>query len=358
MKRTLHYLSFCFQPILGILAADENNGSEKSMRLLGREVAPLGMGCWGIGGRFFAGDQPLGFPDIDSEDAIRVIHAALDAGIDVFDTAAVYGTGRSERLLGSALKGRSEALVISKLGTAFDEETRQVLGDQSDPGDVAPAIEDSLRRLQRDCIDVMLLHLNDLPVAAAMPIFEEMERVRQDGKIRSYGWSTDFPASASAMAHMPGFVGVEHAMNVFVDVPSIQSVVAQQDLVAFIRSPLAMGVLTGKYDGTATVSDDDVRSVNSEKRDYFRDGKALPRYLDELEALRDLLRTRGRTLAQGALGWLMAKSDRNVSLPGARTVMQVRENAEALRFGPLPPDVMAEIETVIRRAPEGEPQAR
>jgi aryl-alcohol dehydrogenase-like predicted oxidoreductase len=328
------------------------------MKLLGREVAPLGMGCWGIGGRFFAGNQPLGFPDLDSDEAIRVLHAALDAGISVFDTAAVYGAGQSERRLGTALKGRSEVVVISKLGTAFDEETRQVLGDRTDPGDIAAAIEDSLRRLQRDCIDVMLLHLNGLPVATAMPIFEEMERAHQSGKIRAYGWSTDFPASAAAMAQMPGFVGVEHAMNVFVDVPSIQSVVEQQDLVAFIRSPLAMGLLTGKYDETSVVSGDDVRSVNSERRDYFRDGKASPKYLTRLEALRDLLRTGGRTLAQGALGWLMAKSDRNVPLPGARTVAQVRENADALRFGPLPQAVMAEIEIVIRRDPEGKPQAR
>jgi len=328
------------------------------MKLLGRDVAPLGMGCWGIGGRFFAGNQPLGFPDIDSNDAVRILHAALDAGIAVFDTAAVYGAGQSERLLGTALKGRSEALIISKLGTAFDEETRQILEDRTDPGGVSTAIEDSLRRLQRDCIDVMLLHLNGLPVAAAAPIFEEMERARQAGKIRSYGWSTDFPESAVAMAQMAGFVGVEHAMNVFVDVPSIQSVVKQQDLVAFIRSPLAMGLLTGGYDATSVVPDDDVRSVNSERRDYFRDGKASPKYLAGLEALRDLLQTGGRTLAQGALGWLMAKSDRNVPLPGARTVAQVRENAGALRFGPLPQAVMAEIETVIRRDPEGRPRAR
>lgn len=328
------------------------------MKLLGRDVAPLGMGCWGLGGRFFAGNQPLGFPDLDEEEAIRILHAALDAGIAVFDTAAVYGAGHSERLLGTALKGRSEALVISKLGTAFDEGTRQVLADRTDPGDIAAAIEGSLRRLQRDCIDVMLLHLNGLPVATAAPIFEEMERARQAGKIRSYGWSTDFPARATAMAQMPGFVGVEHAMNVFVDVPSIQSVVEQRDLVAFIRSPLAMGLLTGKYNATSVVSGDDVRSVNSERRDYFRDGKASPKYLAGLEALRELLRTGGRTLAQGALGWLMAKSDRNVPLPGARTVAQVRENAGALAFGPLPQSVMEEIETVIERDPEGEPRAR
>jgi aryl-alcohol dehydrogenase-like predicted oxidoreductase len=328
------------------------------MNLLGNDVAPLGMGCWAIGGRFFAGDQPLGFPDADDDISTRTLHAALDAGIRVFDTAAVYGAGHSERLLGTALKGRNDALIISKLGTAFDEQTRQVLADQTDAADVDAAIDGSLRRLQRDHIDAMLLHLNALPVAMATPIFEGMEKARQDGKIRAYGWSTDFPASAAAMADMPGFMGIEHAMNVFVDVPSIQVTVEQYDLVAFIRSPLAMGLLTGKFHESSTVPSDDVRSVNSEKRDYFRDGKASPKHLANLNAVRDLLQTAGRTLAQGALGWLMAKSDRNLPLPGARTVEQVTDNAGAIDFGPLPDDVMREIETVIRREPEGEPRAR
>jgi aryl-alcohol dehydrogenase-like predicted oxidoreductase len=328
------------------------------MNLLGNDVAPLGMGCWAIGGRFFDGDQPLGFPDADDDVSARTLHAALDAGIRVFDTAAVYGTGHSERLLGTALKGRNDALIISKLGTAFDEQTRQVLADQTDAADVKVAIDGSLRRLQRDHIDVMLLHLNALPVAVATPIFEEMEKARQAGKVRAYGWSTDFPASTAAMAGMQGFIGIEHAMNVFIDVPSIQSTVEQHDLIAFIRSPLAMGLLTGKFDRSSIVPSDDVRSVNSEKRDYFRDGKASPKHLANLQAVRDLLQTGGRTLAQGALGWLMAKSDRNLPLPGARTVEQVTDNAGAIDFGPLPDDVMRQVETIIRREPEGEPRAR
>jgi len=328
------------------------------VKLLGYDVAPLGMGCWAIGGRFFIGDQPLGFPDVDDDTAVRTLHAALDAGIRVFDTAAVYGAGHSERLLGAALKGCNEALIISKLGTAFDEKTRQVLADQTDAADVAAAIDGSLRRLRRDRIDIMLLHLNALPVAVAGPIFEEMEKARQAGKIRAYGWSTDFPASVRAMAEMPGFVGVEHAMNVFVDVPTIQLVVEKADLAAFIRSPLAMGLLTGKYNEASMIPGDDVRSVNSERRDYFRDGRASAKHLANLEALRDLLQTGGRTLAQGALGWLMAKSDRNIPLPGARTVKQVTENAGAIDFGPLPDDVMREIAAVVRREPEGEPRAR
>lgn len=328
------------------------------MDLLGGDVAPLGMGCWGIGGRFFAGEQPLGFPDIDDDEAIRTVHAALDAGISVFDTAAVYGAGRSERLLGAALKGRGDALVISKLGTAFDEETRQVLADQTDPTDVGAAVEASLRRLGRGHVDIMLLHLNALPVARAAAVFEELEKLRQRELIRAYGWSTDFPESAKAVAQLPGFLGVEHAMNVFVDAPAMQAAVDQFDLAAFIRSPLAMGLLTGKYDGSSFLPRDDVRSVNSEKRDYFRGGRPGAKYLACLAAVRELLQSGGRTLAQGALGWLLAKNARNLPLPGARSVAQVTENAGALEFGPLPEAVMREIESVMPRKPEGEPRAR
>lgn len=331
---------------------------DASMNILGQDVAPVGMGCWPIGGRFFLGDEPLGFPDVDDGTAIQIVHAALDAGIRVFDTAGVYGAGRSELLLGRALKRCGDAVVISKLGMLFDEQSRQVLANECGVADVENAIEASLQRLQRDRVDIMLLHLNALSVTQAQPIFEAMETARVAGKIRAYGWSTDFPASATAMTDMPGFIAVEHAMNVLADAPSMQATVAQHGLVALIRSPLAMGVLTGKYDETLVVTKDDVRFVNSEKRDYFRDGKAAPHHLSTLRAVRDLLRTGGRSLAQGALGWLLAKSHRNLPLPGARSVAQMTENAGALVHGPLPDDVMHDIEAIILRAPEGEPRAR
>lgn len=328
------------------------------MNFLGSDIAPLGMGCWAIGGAFYAGDQSLGFANVNDETSIRTVHAALEAGIRLFDTAAVYGAGHSEELLSIALEKHPDALVISKLGTSFDEQSKQVLGDETDSAAVIPAINASLRRLQRDRIDVMLLHLNSLSVELATPIFEQMEKARQAGKIRAYGWSTDFPASVAAMAEMEGFIGVEHAMSVFMDVPTIQSTVEKKDLFAFIRSPLAMGILTGKFDEASVLPGDDVRSMNTDRRDYFHDGKVDPKYLKNLAAIRELLQAGGRSLSQGALGWLMAKSERNLPLPGARNVEQVQDNAGAIELGPLSAEVMSEIEKLIRRDPEGEPRAR
>lgn len=328
------------------------------MKLLGTEIAPLGMGCWPIGGPFYAGDEPLGFSGAEDGESLRTIHAALDAGIRLFDTAAVYGAGHAERLLGKALKDRPEALIISKIGMGFDEGSKQVLEDETNPATVLPAIERCLGRLQRDCIDVMLLHLNALPVETAAPIFAEMEKARQAGKIRAYGWSTDFPASAEAMAGQQGFLGIEHAMNVFVDVPTIQAAVERHDLVAFIRSPLAMGILTGKFDRDSKMAEDDVRASNAVWRDYFQDGRVAPKYLNGLAAVKELLQTGGRTLAQGALCWLMAKSERNIPLPGARTVAQMQDNAGAVAHGKLPQAVMDEIETLLQREPDDELRPR
>lgn len=328
------------------------------MELLGQDISPMGMGCWAIGGQFYAGNVPHGFPNVDDAESKRAIRATLDAGLRVFDTAAVYGAGHSERLLGETLKDQPDAIIISKLGTAIDEEERQVLHDETKPEDVIPAIERSLRRLNRDCVDVMLLHLNALPIATARPIFEQMELARQMGKLRAYGWSTDFPESAKAMMDLEGYIGIEHAMNLFVDVSTVQKTVSNGGLIAFLRSPLAMGLLTGKYDGTTVMPETDVRSVNNEKRDYFRDAKPAEAHLRNLAAIRELLQTDGRTLAQGALCWLLAKSPRNVPVPGARTEKQATENAGAVAHGPLPKTVMSEIEALMDRPPEGPPRAR
>ncbi len=328
------------------------------MILLDREIPPLGMGCWAIGGPFFAGDEPLGYAGTDDGMSIRTVEAAYEAGIRLFDTAAVYGAGHAERLLGRALKSRDDVLIMSKLGTAFDEETKQILHDETEPAQIEAAIDASRRRLDRDRIDVMFLHLNSLPVTQAMALFNEMERARAAGKIGAYGWSTDFPGSVNALAGRDGVVGIQHAMSVFLDVPTIQAAIENADFSAFIRSPLAMGILTGKFDAESIVGSDDVRAIDSERRDYFRGGKAAPKHLRNLDAIRELLQTGGRSLAQGAIGWLWAKSPRNIPLPGARTPAQARENAGALTHGPLPTGVMAEIETLIQRDPEGPPRAR
>ncbi|WP_298972546.1 aldo/keto reductase [uncultured Roseobacter sp.] len=319
------------------------------MNFLDQEIAPLGMGCWPIGGAMFTGDQPLGYANSDDAESIRTIHAALDAGITLFDTAAAYGAGHAERLLARALKDRPDAMLVTKIGITIDETSKQLSFEDAEPETVLPAIDACLSRLQRDRIDLMLLHQNGLAVDRAEAVFDEMEKARAAGKIRSYGWSTDFAESASALAKRKHFTAVQHAMNVFVDAPDMQQVADRHDLTALIRSPLAMGLLSGKYGKNDAVSADDIRATDNLMIRYFEGAKANPAFLTQLEKVRELLMSDGRSLVQGAICWLWAKNDRNVPIPGARTVEQITGIAGALAFGPLPELVMAEIEQAIER---------
>lgn len=328
------------------------------MTLFENDIARVGMGCWAIGGPFTAGTESWGYGDANDEQSEETIHAALDAGIQLFDTAPAYGAGHSERLLGKALKNRHDAVIVTKLGLAIDEVSRQILGEDSQPGSVASAIEGSLERLQRERIDVMLLHLNTLSVERAEGIFTELEKAVQAGKVGAYGWSTDFPESIAQTAHGASYKVVEHGMNIFMDVPTVQNTVRQHELTALIRSPLAMGVLTGKYGPDSVQPENDIRSTDAHWMEYFDKGRPSADYLANLNALRELLQSDGRTLAQGALCWLLAKESFNVPVPGARTPDQAIENAGAIQCGPLSDTVMQEIETMVVRAPEGEPRER
>lgn len=207
----------------------------------------LGMGCWAIGGQFFDGEMQLGFTGHDDAESVATVHAAYDAGVRLFDTAPVYGAGHSERLLGEALKGRSDVTISTKIGLRFDENSRQVLGEDIEPADLTAALNSSRTRLQRDHLDIVFLHLNTLPVAKAEPLFDVLEEEIAKGRVGAYGWSCDFPDAVSAVAERPGFLLVQHAMNVFFDGPSMMDVVNHHELASFNRSPLAMGLLTGKF---------------------------------------------------------------------------------------------------------------
>lgn len=325
------------------------------MKFLDTYISPLGMGCWPIGGAMFFGDEPLGYTNVDDDESIRAIHAALDSGITLFDTAPAYGAGHAEQILARALKDRPKALIATKFGTGIIEESKQLTDNEDDPASVLPAIERSLERLGRDSIDVLILHLNSLSVPKAEALFDEVERACAAGKVRSYGWSTDFSESAGAFADRPAFVVVEHAMNVLLDAPRMRKTLVDNDLVGLIRSPLAMGLLGGNYGIGDAMRKDDIRATANPRTDYFANGQVNPAYFTKLDPIRELLTIGGRTLAQGALGWLWAQDGSNIPIPGARTVEQIEGLAGALAFGALPDDVMAQIETLIVREPDETP---
>ncbi len=318
------------------------------MKFLNSEISPLGIGCWPIGGKMFAANgQSLGYSNSDDSESIKAIHAALANGITLFDTAAAYGAGHSERLLAKALKNHPDAIVVTKIGIGIDESSKTLTGEELAPSTVMPAINNCLKRLDRESIDLLLLHPNDVPLEQATLIFDEMEKARAIGKVRAFGWSTDFIENVNAMKDRTGFAAVEHAMNVFMDAPDMQAIVHQNNLSTLIRSPLAMGLLSGKYTIDSKLPSNDIRATNQGWAKYYIDGKPNPDYINRFDAVRELLQTGERTPVQGALAWLWAKSPMNIPVPGARTVEQVEGLASALAFGPLPSDTMKEISALI-----------
>lgn len=323
-------------------------------RKLGRsgiEISAMGMGCWAIGGPFWGGETPLGWGEVDDNESIRAIQTCIDLGVNFFDTASVYGTGHSEQVLGQAIEGQRDQVVIAtKFGPVFDEATRQATGGDASPEGIRRSCEDSLRRLNTDYIDLFQFHFNDHPVSEAGEVRDTLEGLVKAGKIRTYGWSTDFPDRARFFAEGPNCSTIQLQLNVLEDNPDVIAVCEEFDLAAINRGPLAMGLLTGKYKPGTKLGEDDVRGTKSpEWMSYFKDGEPTPAWMEKVTAVRDILTTQGRTLAQGALAWLWARSEKTIPIPGIRTVAQAEENCKAMAFGPLPPEQMQEIDQLIGR---------
>ena len=323
-------------------------------RTLGRSgivVSALGMGCWAIGGPFWSGATPQGWGEVDDEESIRAIHKALDLGVNLFDTANVYGAGHSERVLGRAFDGRRTQVVIAtKFNAVFDETTRQVTGADTSSEGIRSACEASLRRLNTDYIDLYQFHDNGYPAEKAAPIRETLEELVQEGKIRSYGWSTDFPERAQVFAQGPKCSAVQLQLNVLDDNPAMIALCEKENLAALNRGPLAMGLLTNKYTTEIKVAANDVRGEKSpEWMKYFKDGKPSPEWAAKRDAIREILTSKGRSISQGALAWNWARSEKTLPIPGFRTVAQVEENAGAMQFGPLTTEQMNEIDRIMDR---------
>jgi aryl-alcohol dehydrogenase-like predicted oxidoreductase len=323
-------------------------------RQLGRSgirVSAMGLGCWAIGGPFWRGDNPAGWGEVDDDESIRAIRRALDLGITFFDTADVYGAGHSERVLGRALAGRRDQVVIAtKFGPTSDESTRQITGADASPEYIRRACEASLKRLNTDIIDLYQFHLGDYDLDQAGAVRDTLEALVADGKIRHYGWSTDSPERARVFAEGPNCSAAQFQMNVLDDAASMVALCEELNLAGINRGPLAMGLLTGKYKAGSKLASDDVRGDRApDWMKYFKDGRPNPEWLKKLEAVREILTSGGRTLAQGALAWLWARSEKTIPIPGFRTVAQVEENVAAMHFGPLSAWQMREIDILLER---------
>jgi aryl-alcohol dehydrogenase-like predicted oxidoreductase len=302
----------------------------------------LGLGTARIAGLGWREDVA---PQVTSQvkrDAVRQIQAAVDLGVTLFDTADNYGQGLSERILGEALRGRRDGIVVA---TKFGEDP---IPDQEDPwsldaDSVERACEASLRRLGVDCIDMYLLHRRDYPIERAPALMEVLEDLVRAGKIRYYGWSTDDVERARLFARGEHCIAIEHRLNAFNDNAAMLDLCRDQDLASLNRVPLLMGVLTGRWSTETKLEEGDPRAQ------WFEDEGFL-KLLACAQQIEPYLTSDGRSYVQGALGWIWERSPLTIPLPGFRDMEQMQALVQARQFGPLPPDVMQAIEERVKSA--------
>jgi aryl-alcohol dehydrogenase-like predicted oxidoreductase len=317
----------------------------KTLRNSNLQISPMGLGAWAIGGEWVFIDNQAGWGKVDDAESIRAIQAALDAGINLIDTAANYGTGHSEEIVGKAIQGRRDQVVIAtKFGFDVDEAARRVAYQLPEAilQNLAFECERSLRHLNTDVIDIYQLHMWEFPPERVPELLDGLEKLVAQGKIRTYGWSTDDVALARLFAAGEHCTVIQHAANVMDPATAMFDFTAGSRLTSLVRSPLLMGFLSDKYDKNAQFTVTDVRNhAFSQER--------IAQIVANRAKIREILTSNGRSVVQGALAWLWAVGEQVVPIPGIRTVAQARENAAAMEFGPLTPGQMAEIEQLLGR---------
>jgi len=311
------------------------------------EVGPLGLGCWAIGGATQFRGSHFGWGQIDEDEAIRAIHVALDAGVTFIDTADIYGTGRSERIVGEALADRRDRVVIAtKFGLTFDEYSGQMTGRDASPTYIKHACEASLQRLGTDYIDVYQFHVGNYDPNAVDPILDTLDGLVTEGKIRYYAWGTE-PEGVRHFVDRGHCPATQFGLNMltmfFAEADQMLAFCEEHDLLAIANGPLGKGILTGKFDQATRFTEGDLRH----QRGWHVQEGAVSKGLHLIEQLRDVLTSDGRTVTQAALGALWARSERCLPIPGFKTVAQVRENVDAIEYGPLSPQQMHEIADLV-----------
>jgi aryl-alcohol dehydrogenase-like predicted oxidoreductase len=316
-------------------------------RTLGRsgiQVSAMGLGTWAIGGPWSGPDGGIarGWGEIDDDEVIRAIQYAQDRGITFFDTSNNYGCGHAENLLGKALAGhRDQVVIATKFGYICKENVRQVIGSDASAGAIRRSCEGSLRRLNTDHIDLYQLHIYNCDPEQAIQVRETLEALVKEGKIRCYGWSTGDPERARVFAEGPNCAAVQYNYNVLERNEAMLSLCQAFNLASIARGPLCMGLLTGKYNHHTTMPKDDVRY------DWDLEHGREAKQLEMLESIRKVLTQDGRTLAQAALGWLWARGAQVIPIPGFKNLKQVQENIGALQFGPLSGEQVREIDEIL-----------
>jgi aryl-alcohol dehydrogenase-like predicted oxidoreductase len=279
---------------------------------------------------------------------MAALHKALDCGIDFFDTADVYGDGLSERLIARLRRERSDPFFIAtKAGRRLQPHTADGYNERN----LRAFVDRSLENLGTDRLDLLQLHCPPTDVYYRPEVFETLDRLVTDGKIRFYGVSVEKVEEALKAIEYPGVQSVQIIFNAFRLRPAelFFAEASRRKVGVIVRVPLASGLLSGKFTRTTAFAAEDHRAFNRDGAGFDRgetfSGVDYDTGLDAVERLRPLV-PRGATLAQFALRWILSFDAVSVVIPGARRAAQVEDNARAASLPPLDAATMAAVQGI------------
>ena len=315
-------------------------------RTLGRtgwRVSEIGFGGWGIGGDW---------GPVQDKESLAAVHRALDLGVNLIDTADVYGDGRSETLIGQALRDRAgERIYVStKAGRRLSPHVAEGYNREN----LTAFVERSLRNLGVDAIDLLQLHCPPTPVYYRPDVFEALDELVAAGKVRHYGVSVEKVEEALKAIEYPGVKTVQIIFNMFRHRPAglfFREGTARQ-IGVLARVPLASGLLTGKMNASTTFARSDHRNYNRQGESFdvgeTFSGVPFEVGLRAVEELRRLV-PEGMTMAQMALRWILMFDTVTCAIPGAKRPSQAEENVTAAELPPLDEATMAAVRDVYDR---------
>jgi aryl-alcohol dehydrogenase-like predicted oxidoreductase len=305
----------------------------------GWKVSEVSFGAWGIGG---------GWGQVEEEDALAALHAAIDNGVNFIDTADGYGDGRSERFIAQVLKERSEEVyVATKVGRRLDPH----VAEGYNPQNLTAFVERSLKNLQVETLDLVQLHCPPYQVYYMPEVFGILDDLVQAGKIKYYGVSVEKVEEAIKATEYPNLQSVQIIFNMFRQRPANMffDLAKQRQVGILTRVPLASGLLTGKMTRQTTFPENDHRNFNRYGQSFdvgetFA-GVDYDTGLDAVEELRALV-PQGATMAQYALRWILMFDAVSCAIPGAKNPEQATANAKAADLPPLSQDEMVRIHAI------------
>ena len=311
-------------------------------RNLGRtgwNISSISFGAWAIGGTWGA---------VQDDDSMAALHRALDAGVNFFDTADVYGDGRSEKLLARLKRERSEPFFIAtKAGRRLEPHIAAGYTRQN----LTAFIERSLKNLEREAIDLLQLHCPPTEVYYRPEVFGWLDDLVRDGKLRFYGVSVEKVEEGLKAMEYPGVQSVQIIFNIFRQRPAelFFAEAKRRGVGILVRLPLSSGLLTGKFKTDTPFEPDDHRAFNRQGEAFDRgetfSGVPYALGLKAVDVLRSLTPP-GATMAQMALRWILMFPEVTCTIPGAKRAAQVEENVRAADLPLLSDETMKQIRTV------------